>query len=178
MDVTGVSVLHENDGCPVCPHVHVQTEQWCLTSHSPVDALLSVTLLDRCLPGLLASVLLPADVVFHRTDRTTTTRADWKTTVRYEEERRRRMPMHPSKGPMRTTSYMDHSPGCTSTVEEDEDDEDEEWDERTESDGEEPTEDGVEWDEEEEEEEGEEEEEEGKGEEEEECGIAKKAASV
>lgn len=87
MTKRGVALNREAERTKVGKYVHVTTDEWNITSDIPIgDDLLTCSILDRVLPGLLGGYVLPFDSVFHLRAKATTTLADFKAVVEFERE--------------------------------------------------------------------------------------------
>lgn len=65
--MAGIALESGSRGVPPKKHVHVRTEDWQITSDTPMDeSLLSCDLLPRSLPGKLGCYILPKDSVLTR----------------------------------------------------------------------------------------------------------------
>ena len=84
---SGISLQHSTEGIPPRVHIHAQGGNWTITSNVPIGMeLLDADLLEKTLPGALGTYILPADAVFHMTDRKITQKGDFLDRMRNEEE--------------------------------------------------------------------------------------------
>lgn len=82
----GVRISEGTDRAACGRCVHAETEEWTITSDTPVGpAMLDVPLLSRQLPGRLGCYVYPADAVFSLRNKKSTSSADFSRAVADEE---------------------------------------------------------------------------------------------
>ena len=86
-DLTGLGLADFTARTTPRHYVHASDDGangWKITSDTPLDGILDADVLDRIFPGRLGTYVYPIDAVFHRCDRTHTTRACFEDIVTME----------------------------------------------------------------------------------------------
>ena len=86
--MSGVALSNDRDGVRKKRYVHIQCNEWDVTSDHPVSDVPYITVLDRVLPGRLGSYIYPRDAVFACLDRQVTKKSDLDSVIQREKSKR------------------------------------------------------------------------------------------
>lgn len=83
----GVALRDMSEGAYRHAHVHAKRNGWIITSSHSISDMLTVTPLQRVLPGFLGTYLYPDDATFHMEGKETTLTTDLQSVIIQEQHR-------------------------------------------------------------------------------------------